>query len=150
MNTSSSIGAGSLIKIARVAGWALTMLVMLVAIGCGGEHRNAGSAPQYAAGSVTQEEIERQLRHDARVQDFEPSGDKLIVNVNQAWMASPPGLQQRAVGQWFGMWQAAQNKKDVEVLVRHEGSDVARWNNKVGYKPVAPARSGENKDGSSS
>jgi hypothetical protein len=114
------------------------MAAMLGAIGCGGEHKLAANAPEYPAGSVSQEEIERQLKYDARVQDFEVSGDKLIVNVNQEWVASPPGLQQRSIGQWFGMWQAAQSKKGVEVVVRHDGKDVATWSGEKGYKQVAP------------
>jgi hypothetical protein len=127
----------------------LVMVAMLVAIGCGGEHKLAANAPEYPAGSVSREEIERQLRYDARVQDFEVSGDKLIVNVNQEWVASPPGLQQRAVGQWFGMWQAAQSKKGVEVVIRHDGKDVATWSGEKGYKHVAAPRQGEDKGESS-
>jgi hypothetical protein len=123
---------------------------MLAATGCGGDHRPAGNAPQYEAGSVSQEEIERQLKYDARVQDYEVSGDKLIVNVNQEWMSSPPGLQERAVGQWFGMWQTAQSKKEVEVIVRHDGNDIARWTGQNGYKHVASPKSGEGKEGESS
>jgi hypothetical protein len=129
--------------------WILVMVVMLGATGCGGEQKLGVSAPQYPAGSVSQEEIERQLKYDARVQDFEVTGDKLIVNVNQEWMASPPGLQQRAIGQWFGMWRAAQNKEKVGVVVRHDGKDVARWTGEDGYKHVAAPRTGEEKDGSS-
>jgi hypothetical protein len=127
----------------------LVMVAMLGAIGCGGEHKLAANAPEYPAGSVSQEEIERQLRYDARVQDFEVSGDKLIVNVNQEWVASPPGLQQRAVGQWFGMWQAAQSKKGVEVVVRHDGKDVATWSGEKGYKQAAAPMTGKDNGGSS-
>jgi hypothetical protein len=150
MDTTKEIGVGGHVSKGHVSGWMLVIIIMLASIGCGGEHKNMGSAPHYEAGSVSQEEIERQLKHDARVQDFEVSGDKLIVNVNQAWIASPPGLQQRAAGQWFGMWQAAQNKKSVEVLIRHEGNDIARWNGETGYKHVAAPKSGEEKEGSSS
>ncbi|HWP41710.1 MAG TPA: hypothetical protein VNO14_00645 [Blastocatellia bacterium] len=128
--------------------WILVICVMLVSLACGGERHLSSNAPEYPAGSVSQQDIERNLKHDARVEGFEVDGDKLIVNVNQAWTSSPPGLQQRAVGQWFGMWKAAQSKNTVEVIVRHDGADVARWTGEDGYRPVsARAREGTRSQG---
>ena len=150
MNTIPVYSAGSLRRRARFLSWTILIAATLAALGCGGEHRPGGIAPQYAAGSVSQEDVERQLRYDARVQDFDVTDDgKLIVNVNQNWVASPPGLQERAVGQWFGMWQAAQNKKGVQVIVRHDGKDIASWSGEGGYKHVAAPKSGEGQSSNS-
>ena len=77
-------------------------LVALLAVSvfisaCGGDSKHSGQSIKYPAGSVTNEDIKNQLEFDARVQDYDDSDDKkLVINVHQSWVASPPGLPRAA------------------------------------------------------
>jgi hypothetical protein len=94
----------------------------------------------YAAGSKTDEDVDRELKFDARVQTYEAQGNKLVVDVNQSFASSPPGIQQRALSHWYSLWQAARTpqnskpQKSLEVVVRYEGNDLARWTGEEGFK----------------
>jgi hypothetical protein len=96
--------------------------------------------------------LDRELKFDARVQDYEAEGDKLIVNVNQSFVSSPPGIQQRALGHWFNLWLAVRSTADakppkgLEVLVRHEGSDLATWSRDEGFKSAQRSKPKEEED----
>ena len=118
--------------------WAIMLAALTFAVSCGGEKLPATTANQYPAGSVSNEDIEKTLKFDARVQTHEFDGDKLVVEVNQSWISSPPGMQERAIGEWYNMWQAARSgqAKGLEVIVRHEGNEIARWTGEGGYQPV--------------
>ena len=72
---------------------------ILFLYGCGGDSPHTGNAAnEYPAG--VSEDVEQQLKYDARVESFEPDGEDLVVNVNDSWASSPQGMQERAVGQW--------------------------------------------------
>lgn len=123
--------------------WAVSFAALLLAAACGGE-TNRADQKKYP---VLNDDIEKQLKFDARVEDYETDGDKLVVNVNQAWLASPPGMQERSIGQWFSLWRASlgngegEPKESIQVIVRHEGNDLAKWTGKQGYQPVAQPKS---------
>ena len=90
------------------------------------------SAREYPAG--VSEDVEKQLKYDARVDSFEPDGEdgeNLVVNVNDSWASSPQGMQERAVGLWYSLWHAQHSG---DVIVKHNGNLVASWSAK-GYKP---------------
>jgi len=80
------------------------------------------------------EDIEQQLKYDARVDSFEPDGEDLIVNVNDTWLHSPPGMRERALGQWYSLWQPAHGSAS-KIVVRFDGSEVERWTAEKGYQP---------------
>ena len=111
----------------------LTLLAALLAAGiaaaaCGGHGSASGHGDQYLSRKVGGEEIEKVLKADARVDDFDTDGDKLIVTVKESWMQSPPGLKQFSMGQWYNQWKGekGENSKSVQVIVRYDGEDVAR------------------------
>ncbi len=122
--------------------------LLLSSVGCG-VHSMAGSpVAQFPDGAVTSSDVEKLLKYDARVKDFSMNGNKLVVEVNSSWMTSPPGIQERVTGQWYGQWQAANGgtakspKKDVSVLITNEGADIAQWTTD-GFKPVAKIKAQE-------
>lgn len=90
---------------------------------CGTQSSPSGPSTQYVA-DRDGASLEESLRSDSRVIDFEVEGERLIVNVNEFWASSPPGLKQHALGQWFAKWQS--ERKGAEVLVRYQGEEVAR------------------------
>jgi hypothetical protein len=95
--------------------------------GCGGDHAMGGHGDQYLGRKVAQEDIEQVLKNDTRVEDFEVDGDRLIVNVRESWVSSPPGMKQLAMGQWFNQWKSGKgDAARVQVVVRYEGADVAK------------------------
>ena len=108
--------------------YAILVGVVLFAAACGGGAENAKT--RTSAGSVTAEDVERDLKFDARVSDFETDGDKLVVNVNEHWMSSPAGMQQTAAKRWLARWQAAKAgdggkaPKDAKVEVRYGGKPI--------------------------
>ena len=112
---------------------------------CGGHSKHMEQTHKYAAGSITSEDIDRQLKYDARVEDYDDSDDKkLIINVHQSWVASPPGMKQRTLNQWYSMWQAAHgDAKGLEVVVQHEGTPVAKWTAAGGYELIEQKKSEE-------
>ena len=109
---------------------------MLFLYGCGGDSNATGNAAnEYPAG--VSEEVEQQLKYDARVESFESEGEDLVVNVNDSWASSPQGMQERAVGQWYSLWHAQHAGK---VIVKYDGNPVASWSGE-GYKPEKPKSS---------
>jgi hypothetical protein len=128
----------------RVVLFAIALSSMLFANGCSSDSTPTGnSANEYPAG--VSEDVEKQLKYDARVESFETDGDDLVVNVNDSWASSPQGMQERAVGVWYSLWHAQHNGK---VIVKHDGNSVATWSGE-GYKPEKP-KSGEDAAGSES
>lgn len=105
---------------------------ILFSYGCGSDSHQTGTATKYPAG--ISEDIEQQLKYDARVDSFEPDGEDLIVNVNDTWLHSPPGMRERALGQWYSLWQPAHGSAS-KIVVRFDGSEVERWTAEKGYQP---------------
>lgn len=127
------------------------LTALTLAAACGGEHMPTTQTTMYPAGSVSDQELEKTLKFDARVQSHEFDGNKLVVEVNQSWISSPPGLQQRAAGEWYNMWQSARKGenaqvKGLEVLVRYEGDDVAKWTDEKGYQPIEMKKANDESD----
>ena len=118
----------------RVRAYAIFLCVALLATACGGDSTATNTGPQYPTGIGS--DIEKQLKYDARVVDFNPNGDTLIVNVNESWMSSPPGIRARALGQWFSLWQSSHGASS-KILVKHDGKDVDTWTADKGYQPVS-------------
>ena len=107
---------------------------MVLALGCGGGSHHTSSAEKYPAG--ISEDVEQQLKYDARVDSFTPEGDDLIVNVNDSWMHSPPGIRERALGHWFSLWKPSQNTAN-KIVVKFDGNEVERWTAEKGYEPAS-------------
>ena len=109
---------------------------LLIACACGGHHNPPSSTDQLPGASADSEYLEKMLKFDARVQDYEISGDKLVVNVNDSWMDAPYGIKERAVGQWFNMFRSAQgnSRGALQVVVQHQGQEVAKWTPDGGYE----------------
>jgi hypothetical protein len=111
---------------------------MLLLYGCGGDSNPTGNAAnEYPAG--VSEDVEQQLKYDARVESFEPEGEDLVVNVNDSWASSPQGMQERAVGQWYILWHA---QHDGKVIVKYDGEPIASWSGE-GFKPEKPKSSAD-------
>ncbi|HWO01328.1 MAG TPA: hypothetical protein VNS63_18860 [Blastocatellia bacterium] len=121
----------------RVALFAIALSSMLFVTGCSSDSTPTGnSANEYPAG--VSDDVEKQLKYDARVDSFEADGEDLVVNVNESWTSSPQGMQERAVGEWYSLWHVQHGGK---VIVKHDGNAVATWSSE-GYKPEK-AKSGE-------
>ena len=114
--------------LARKCAASVILVGVVLLAACGGGSENAKT--RISAGSVTAEDVERDLKFDARVSDFETEGNKLVVNVNEHWMSSPAGMQQTAVKRWLSRWQAAKAgnggnaPKDAKVEVRFGGKPI--------------------------
>jgi hypothetical protein len=116
--------------------WVLAIGAMLFASACGGDDTATNNTRQYPTG--ISDDIYKQLKYDARVQDYEEQGNTLIVNVNDSWMTSPPGMRERALGQWYGLWRNAHgNQDDLKIEVRHEGNALDSWSGEKGYQPAS-------------
>ena len=117
---------------------AAVIAVSIFLYACGGHSKHVAETHKYPAGSVTSEDLDRQLKYDARVEDYDDSDDKkLIVNVHQSWIASPPGMKERSLNQWYSLWQAVRGEnKGLEVIVQHEGTPVAKWTAAGGYELI--------------
>jgi hypothetical protein len=147
MNTDRQCKAESVRRALGSLAWMMMIATLLLSAACGGE---APKVTQQQYPSLN-EEIAKQLKYDARVEDYEEEGDKLIVNVNDSWLSSPPGMQERSVGQWFILWRTSLGNAEgtprdsIQVVVRHDGNDLAKWTGKDGYQMLArpKARSGE-------
>ena len=124
----------------------LITAVLLMAGCSGGDSQSNGHAGLYSPGSKTDEDVDKELKFDARVENYSAEGDKLVVNVNASFASAPPGIQQRALGHWYSLWQAARTpqnskpQKDLEVVVHFEGNELARWTRDEGFKPVQRAK----------
>ena len=107
--------------------------LLLFVWACGGHSQSHSQAVVYPSGNLTEDEVFDALKFDSRVEGFEPDASTLKIDVNSDWVSSPPGMQERTVGQWYGMWQAAHGgtaekpQKNLKVIVQHEGSEVAKW-----------------------
>lgn len=112
----------------------LALGAMLFVSACGSDSQQTSTAAKYPAG--ISEDIEQQLKYDARVDSFEPDGEDLIVNVNDTWLHSPPGMRERALGQWYSLWQPAHSSAS-KIVVRFDGSEVERWTAEKGYQPAS-------------
>jgi hypothetical protein len=128
----------------------MVFLAALIAVSvflsaCGDHSKHAGQLHKYPAGSVTSEDLDRQLKFDARVERYDDSDDKkLIIDVHQSWVASPPGMKERSLNQWYSMWQAVRgDNKGLEVVVQHDGTPVAKWTAAGGYELVEQKKSKE-------
>lgn len=106
----------------------IIILTSAALTGCGGHSSASGHSGQYLVRKVAPEEVEKVLKFDSRVQDFETDGTKLIINVDEVWASSTPGVKQFSLGVWFNQWKTANEEgaRGVEVLVRHDGVDLAR------------------------
>lgn len=124
--------------IARTSLWLLITGVMTLVSGCGSDSQHSGTATKYPTGVSA--EIEQQLKYDARVESYDTSGDTLTVNVNDGWLNSPPGMQERSVGQWYTLWHSNHSGG---VVVQHDGNKVASWTSDGGYKPEPKSKSEE-------
>jgi hypothetical protein len=110
--------------------WIVLVLAAFFTFGCGSDSRQATSAAKYPTG--ISEDIEQQLKYDARVDSYDASGDTLTVTVNDQWLNSPPGMQERSVGQWYTLWHANHSGG---VTIEHDGNKIASWTADAGYKP---------------
>jgi hypothetical protein len=109
------------------------MAAMLFSIACGSDSHQATNAGKYPTG--ISDDIEQQLKYDARVDGFEQDGENLIVNVNEAWPNSPPGMRERALGQWYGLWRTTHSASS-KIVVKHEGNELDTWTADKGYQPA--------------
>jgi len=129
----------SRMNLLRPAARAILLVALLSTFGCGSDSHEAGSAANYPSG--ISEDIEQQLKYDARVDSFDTgTSDDLIVNVNESWLSSPPGMQERAVGQWYSMWHA--NHRGA-VIIKHDGNKIASWTADGGFKPEPKPKDAE-------
>lgn len=143
MNERTS-GPFSLRSMLLPALWLIALSAMLFASGCGGDSHETGAAEKYPEG--ISEDIEQQLKYDARVDSFDTSsGEDLIVDVNDSWLSSPPGMQERSVGQWYSMWHSNHSGK---VIVQHDGNKIASWTSESGYKPETKSKGGDSQSDS--
>lgn len=101
--------------------------------------------------NISNAEVEKILKYDSRVQDFETDGDKLVVEVNKEWIQSPTGMQQRALDGWFVQWKAehaaADGKapKGTSVEVKYDGNTISRATQDKGVEILAtPSTKSEN------
>jgi len=118
--------------------WMVLMAATLFAFGCGSDSQHSPSSAKYPTGISG--EVEQQLKYDARVDSYDLSSDTLTVNVNDAWLNSPPGMQERSVGQWYTLWHSSHSGG---VVVQHDGNKVASWTSDGGYKPETKSKGDE-------
>jgi hypothetical protein len=115
--------------------WAIAICAAMFVYACGGDTTTTNTARQYPTGIG--DDIHKQLKYDARVQDYREDGSTLYVNVNDSWMQTPPGMRERALGQWYSLWQNAQGKKDdLKVVVEYEGNALDSWSGEKGFQPA--------------
>ena len=127
--------AGTISGSTRISLLAVFLLALITGA-CGGHHKTPTSTDQLPGATADGETLEKMLKFDARVQDHEISGDKLIVNVNGSWLDAPYGIKERAAGQWFNMFRSAQgnSQKALQVIVQHEGKEVGKWTSEGGFE----------------
>ena len=111
----------------------MVLLAALLTWGCGSDSHQTGTAPTYPTG--ISEDIEQQLKYDARVDSFNPEGEDLVVNVNDTWLHSPPGIRERALGHWYSLWQPAHSAAS-KIVIKFDGDEIERWSADKGYQPV--------------
>jgi hypothetical protein len=119
------------------------LVVAILIAGCGGDVQQRAVSGMYPPGSKTEEDVFNELKYDSRVKDYETSDNRLLVNVDEVFQSSPPGVQERALRHWYNLWQAARggdSGKKLEVVARSSGNDVAKWTTSEGYQLVAPKK----------
>ena len=79
MMTERTSGLVSVAAKGRMA-WMLLLAATLFAFGCGSDSQHSSSTAKYPTG--ISEDVEQQLKYDARVDSYDTSGDTLTVNVN--------------------------------------------------------------------
>lgn len=106
----------------------------LFAFGCGSDSQHKGAEAKYPTG--ISEDIKEQLKYDARVDSFDAEGDDLIVNVNETWLHAPPGMRERALGQWYSLWRPG-HAPTSKIIVKRDGNEVETWTADKGYQPTS-------------
>lgn len=125
----------------QAVSWFVLLTVSIFSIACSSDSGAVKQLGRYEAGSKTQSDLEALLKADARVQDYSTEGEKLIVNVNQAFTSQPYGLQLRALDQWHNVWQAANSgSKNATVIAQSNGEEIAKFTASEGYKPKPKAK----------
>ena len=119
--------------------WISLVGAILLLHGCGGSQTQTGNTAKYPAG--ISEDIEQQLKYDARVESFEPDGETLVVNVNDTWLHSPPGMRERALGHWYSLWQPSHGNSS-KIVIKHDGEEVESWTADKGYQPSSKPKEG--------
>jgi predicted nucleic acid-binding Zn ribbon protein len=120
----------------QAVSWFILLTVSLFAMACSHDSAPVKPLGLYEAGSKTQDDVEGLLKADARVEDYSVEGGTLVVNVNDHFTAQPYGLQQKAIGQWYNVWQAANSgAKNSAVIAKSNGEEIAKWTASDGYKP---------------
>jgi hypothetical protein len=138
----------------RPVGWTIaTGLILgtsLLAASCGGS-AETDSHSVIPPANISNQEVEKTLKYDSRVQDFDTDGDKLVVEVNKGWVDSPTGMQQRALDGWFVQWKAehagpdGKAPKAIAVEVKYDGNVISRATPDKGVEILAkPATKSEN------
>ncbi|HEY6332952.1 MAG TPA: hypothetical protein VI756_26745 [Blastocatellia bacterium] len=101
--------------------------------------------------NVSNAYVEKILKYDSRVQDFDTDGNKLVVDVNKEFVQSPLGMQQRAVDGWFVQWKSQQAGSDgkppagTSVEVKYDGNIISRATQDKGIQVLAtPSTKSEN------
>lgn len=101
--------------------------------------------------NVSNAEVEKILKYDSRVQDFDTDGNKLVVDVNKEFVQSPVGMQQRAVDGWWVQWKTQQAGPDgkapagAAVEVKYDGNIISRATQDKGIEILArPSTKSEN------
>jgi hypothetical protein len=118
----------------RLLMWMVLLAAMMIVYGCGSDSHQTSTGEKYPVG--ISEDIEQQLKYDARVDGFGPEGEDLIVNVNDSWLQSPPGIRERVLGHWFSLWQPTHGTAS-KIVVKFDGSEVERWSAEKGYQPAS-------------
>ena len=129
-----TIGLVCVGAIKRPAAWIVLLAAVLFAFGCGGDSQPTGSAAKYPTG--ISEDIGQQLKYDARVDSSDTDGEDLVVNVNETWLHSPPGIRERALGQWYSLWGPAHSSAG-KIVVKYEGDEVESFTAEKGYQPAS-------------
>ena len=147
LNSSCALSRARIGRLLTLSGFILALAFLTASCGGGVENNTSSIVPP---ANVSNQTIEQTLKFDSRVQDFDTDGDKLIVNVNESWMKSPRGLQERAVDGWLSGWKAERAgdggsvPKGLTVLVNYDGNEVARATPEHGIEMVGkPATKSE-------
>ncbi|HUK90265.1 MAG TPA: hypothetical protein VLZ81_07680 [Blastocatellia bacterium] len=130
-------------------GRAATSLALGLILVCCLGGASCGTTPETATHSVippaniSNQDVEKTLKYDSRVQDFDADGNKLVVNVNQQFVQSPTGIQQRALDGWFVQWKAEHAGSDgkapagTAVEVKFDGNLISRATDDKGIEILA-------------
>ena len=118
----------------RALGAVLCLCALIGAWACAGGNSETAQGTRYPTG--ISDDIQKVLKYDARVQDFDLDGDLLSVNVNESWVAQPQGMHERALGQWYSLLKASHGDK-ARIVVKYEGNEVDTYTADKGYQPAS-------------